>query len=168
MSKEFVISDLHLGHKNILSFTKGYRQGTNVEEHDEWIIDQWNSVVGYKDIVYCLGDLSFTTIGFKKCSQLKGQKKLLLGNHDTRSMKQYMDMGFAIMPGLKRTHNHWLSHAPIHPDQLRGCNNIHGHTHQTHINDPRYINVSVEACQAQPVNVETILDGTYKYFEPEE
>lgn len=29
----------------------------------------------------------------------------------------------------------WLSHAPIHPEELRGCKNIHGHCHDAVISD---------------------------------
>ena len=37
MNNEFFIGDLHLGHKKILDFSP-QRGGTNVDEHNEWII----------------------------------------------------------------------------------------------------------------------------------
>ena len=43
-AKIYFIADLHFGHKKILKFSSEYRAGANVDEHDEWIIDRWNSV----------------------------------------------------------------------------------------------------------------------------
>lgn len=41
MHRKFVISDLHLGHTN-MALHRGF---TSVEEHDDYIISKWNSVV---------------------------------------------------------------------------------------------------------------------------
>ena len=97
MSKVFFISDLHLGHKNILSFAGDYRGGDTVEEHDEWIVDQWNSVVGKRDVVYVLGDVAFTREGLAKCNRLVGNKKLILRNHDNFPLEEYFANG---LPGV--------------------------------------------------------------------
>ena len=53
----YFISDLHLGHKNVLKFDN--RPFINIEEHDKTIIDNWNSKVNDKDDVYVLGDISW-------------------------------------------------------------------------------------------------------------
>lgn len=55
--KIFVISDLHLGHANIIKMCN--RPFRNVEEMDKEIIKRWNSVVGHQDLVYVVGDFSF-------------------------------------------------------------------------------------------------------------
>lgn len=49
----YFISDLHLGHKNVLKFDN--RPFINIEEHDKTIIDNWNSKVNDNDDVYVLG-----------------------------------------------------------------------------------------------------------------
>ena len=49
-------SDLHLGHENIV---KSRNQFDNIEEHDRYLIEQWNKEVHKSDDVYILGDLSF-------------------------------------------------------------------------------------------------------------
>lgn len=155
--KVFLISDLHLGHKRILNpeFSRDYRMGNNLEEHDEWIIDSWNSVVGKKDVVYCLGDVAFSRDALKKCTRLKGNKNLLPGNHDGFRIDEYQEY-FKIRPGLFKYKGFWLSHAPVHPHQLRGLNNIHGHVHHMDIDDPRYINVCVEAVSGVPIELNVI------------
>ena len=43
-----------------------------------------------------------------------------------------------------KEHGMWLSHAPIHPDELRGKPSVHGHCHYANIqldgkDDPRYL-----------------------------
>ena len=45
----------------------------------------------------------------------------------------------------------WLTHIPIHPDELRGRPNIHGHTHNHIINDNRYLNVCMEQINYRPL-----------------
>lgn len=52
----FFTSDLHLGHKNILSIRP---QFDNIEDHDDFLIERWNKKVKKKDDVYILGDLSY-------------------------------------------------------------------------------------------------------------
>lgn len=46
LPSKFYISDLHLGHKNILAFDN--RPFFSLEEMTETIISNWNSVVGKK------------------------------------------------------------------------------------------------------------------------
>jgi calcineurin-like phosphoesterase family protein len=45
----------------------------------------------------------------------------------------------------------WLTHAPIHPDELRGKMNVHGHVHTKTLADNRYFNVSCENVGYKPV-----------------
>lgn len=158
--KVYFTSDLHIGHRNILKFTSEWRQGSTVEEHDEWIVDSWNSVVHKKDNVWILGDLLFGGPGTKDVpgqgwdqlkivKKLNGQKNLILGNHDQMPISAYVDH-FNQIKGFMNYKNFWASHAPVHPAELRGRKNIHGHVHHNTIElddepDPRYINVCVEA-----------------------
>jgi len=159
----FCIADLHLGHKNILGFSGALRGGTNVDEHDEWIVEQWNSVVQKRDVVYVLGDV---TMGKKKIHymhRLNGQKHLIRGNHDTLSTHTYLKY-FTNVYGILKKHGFWFTHAPIHPQELRGCKNIHGHVHGNIIldkfgnPDDRYISVCVEANYGVPISLDYILE----------
>lgn len=53
----YFISDLHFGHRNILRFD--CRPFSTIEEHDEYLINQWNDTVGADDDVWILGDISW-------------------------------------------------------------------------------------------------------------
>ena len=55
MSKKFYISDLHLGHNNIIRLDN--RPFKNMTEMETTIINNWNSVVSDNDQVYILGDM---------------------------------------------------------------------------------------------------------------
>ena len=59
----------------------------DIEAHDKWLIKNWNSTIGKKDIVYIIGDFAFgSTEHVKKLlGKLNGQKFLILGNHDKSS-----------------------------------------------------------------------------------
>jgi calcineurin-like phosphoesterase family protein len=79
---KYYISDLHLGHENIIKLCN--RPFKSVEDMDRILIDNWNSVITPDDEVYILGDLVFRASNspldyFKK---LNGKKYLIKGNHD--------------------------------------------------------------------------------------
>jgi calcineurin-like phosphoesterase family protein len=109
-------------------------------------MENWNNVVKPEDKVYHLGDVGFKNFEYMKrvFDYLNGTKILIKGNHDNLKLSQYAQM----FKDVRATHTldkFVLSHIPIHPDSLaRWKANIHGHTHANNLDDPRYINVSVE------------------------
>ena len=80
------IADLHLGHE----FVAKHRGFASIEEHDEHIIKQWNSVVHKRDLTYILGDVTMEkTDSYPLLKRLNGQKKVVLGNHDRPAQLEY-------------------------------------------------------------------------------
>lgn len=155
MHNTFFISDLHFGHAKILEFSPN-RYGSCIEEHDEWLVESWNEVVGKKDTVWVLGDVSMGNAGMKHVGRLNGFKKLIKGNHDNQALRNYTKY-FSQIHGIVKYKQAWLSHCPIHPDEIRKQKfNIHGHVHNNSINDLRYINVCVEALNGTPISYEEI------------
>ena len=57
MKSTWFISDTHFSHANIVRYSK--RPFTDVETHDQVLIDNWNRHVGQGDDVYFLGDFAF-------------------------------------------------------------------------------------------------------------
>lgn len=160
--KIFCISDTHLSHANLLSFLdkdgKKFRGDLfkDIDEMDNFIIDQWNSVVRPEDYVYHLGDVYFGSQerADKNLSRLMGHKRLLLGNHDkgkdTVLHKHFEKiMLWRVFPDLHLI----LSHIPLNPScfNQKFHRNVHGHIHQNDSPDERYINVSCEKINYKPV-----------------
>lgn len=157
MSKVFFISDLHLGHKLMVSPELTHlRSGASaVDEHDEWIIEQYNRIVTKHDLTWLLGDVCFDKKKLHLLKRLNGSKHLILGNHDQFPMAEYQKY-FNKIHGFLKYKGAWLSHAPINPFQLRGKWNIHGHVHARSMDDLRYINVCVEALKGCPISWDTL------------
>lgn len=136
----YFCSDLHFGHKNIQKF-----RTTCVSEEDnrQIIKDDWKDKVRKNDVVYILGDACFTMETVADFEILPGRKILIRGNHDLLNTAVYLKY-FEGVYGLLKYKEFWLSHAPIHPDELRGKVNLHGHVHYATIPDNRYFNCCVE------------------------
>jgi calcineurin-like phosphoesterase family protein len=88
----WVTSDLHFGHENIIRLGKG-RNFSTIKEHDDFLINNWNSVVKNEDLVYILGDIYLGVDGkyleniFK---QLNGSIHVIAGNHDRKKEVAYL------------------------------------------------------------------------------
>ena len=136
MRKTFFISDPHFGHRNILTFDN--RPFRTIEEHDEALINNWNSVVGEDDEVWILGDFSWygSTKTIEIFSRLNGKKNLCIGNHDhtllrdkrVRSLfNEVCDYKELQVDG----YNIVLCHYPIpcYRDHFYGWIHFYGHVH---------------------------------------
>lgn len=142
----FLISDLHLFHKNIIEFEE--RPFNNVYDMHETIIKNWNNRVTNNDKVFILGDLTF---GKKEPSKaiverLNGKLYLIKGNHDNKSNQWYRDIGIdeiSEFPTL--IHDYYLlSHEPMLylKDPMINC---FGHVHNSP-NFPTFTTHSVCVC----------------------
>jgi len=158
MSKLLFISDCHFGHKNI---TKYRPQFESPEEHDEVIFDNIMSALGKRVTLWMLGDTCFDTPSMAKVKAISNAVEHLNyipGNHDTDSTvrlalyKEMVTLGLFHKTGSLFTQkDFWVCHAPIHPAELRGKFNLHGHTHDTLMPEPQYINVCVEHTKYTPI-----------------
>lgn len=160
MSEVFFIGDTHFGHKGILTFsgTKEHRQFTSIEEHDAELVRRWNGVVGKNDTVYHLGDFCFGKRNLEIAKELKGYKKLVLGNHDMYATSDYLEY-FNKCYGAVEYKGALLTHIPVHKSQSsRYYMNIHGHLHHTKIDDPWYFNCSAEQINLTPIPYDEILN----------
>ena len=171
MSQVCFISDLHFGHKNIVKFGMStgvrLRSGDNYVENMQIIIGNWNKKVTKRDTVFVLGDTAFSQEGYDALGELAGRKILVRGNHDNKFTTEQWLKHFESVEGLIKYKGLWLSHSPIHPAELRGKLNVHGHCHSKSVRDtegdydPRYINVCCEAIGETPLGYSEIMDGRY-------
>ncbi len=160
MSKVYFTSDWHLGHKAILKYRPEF---STIEDHVNTLVTNYNKVVTKRDTVFFLGDIVFEPEYLSTIKALQHSKKVLyLGNHDTLPIVDYLTV-FNEVHGLRSYKNYWLSHCPIHPQELRGrIGNIHGHLHRSILDSPHYFDVSPEKHNYELVNFERIK----QYFIP--
>ena len=175
MKQIFVTSDTHFGHEKMLTYLKADGSAARPEfktskEMDDFMIEQWNSVVRPCDKVYHLGDVAIGTRNVHTLEKLNGDKVLIRGNHDTERISLYR----RYFRDIRAVHVHEgaiMSHIPIHPDCLsRFSFNIHGHTHYNHVmregvRDFRYVNVCVEHTGYRPVLLNWVLEEARKGLE---
>ena len=162
MSQVYMTSDWHLDHRGI--HYKLRPQFESVEHHNNTIIENYLAAVKKRDFVWFLGDICFTNEACELTRQLPGTKNLILGNHDTdrECDIEQLVLAFDNVHSLRSYKGFWLSHAPIHPKELRGRKNIHGHMHNEVIDDERYINVCLEHTDYKPKLFSDIVEETSK------
>ena len=90
----FFTSDTHFDHKNIIKYCN--RPWETVEEMNQGLIDNWNSVIGPDDTVFHLGDVSFggNTNLINYVCELNGHIILIKGNHDRKLQQSICDKLF--------------------------------------------------------------------------
>ncbi len=173
--KVWLTADLHLGHKNVLSYCA--RPFLNVQDMDEALSRQLGKV-GLDDWLVIVGDVAMGdhTLCFSALRRVPGRKVLVVGNHDiTRAgLCHYKDalhddgshLFEAVLPFL-----YWaghcgqpvvVSHYPLKPMDVPECVtgdglepkfpllNYHGHLHREllpHGPSVQYINVGWDVTQ---------------------
>lgn len=140
MTKTWFIGCTHFGHNNILRLAD--RPFKTIEEHDEVLLERWNSKVGKNDVVYHLGDVTWKNPA-KLLQQLKGRIVLIVGNHDDQDGGLHYALN--ALP-----HVHYLEDMMLGPTgmvlchypmedwnwRFRGSIHLHAHTHQKQFKRP--------------------------------
>lgn len=179
----WLISDTHFDHEQMMYFRDWAGNLTRpgfktVEEMNEYMIENWNSVVGKKDQVWHLGDVVFGNNQVKwmetNWKRLNGQKHLVLGNHDNIEML----CGYQWFKSVNiwkhfKDQNILCTHVPLHQGSLKrpinadgktsaenliwqDAINVHGHIHSNPSPEGPYVNVSVEQINYTPINIEEV------------
>jgi len=172
----WLTSDLHLFHNQ--EFVYKSRGFDTVEAMNAAIEANWNEMVQDDDIVYILGDLmvggksASNEAGMQIVRRLKGEKHIVLGNHDTdarvalyRNEPSIKDVQYATLFRYGG-YRFYLSHYPSittnlqHETLKQGTINLFGHTHSKDrfYNDtPFMYNVALDAHDNRPVSIEQVL-----------
>lgn len=152
MSNLLITSDLHLGHKNIHHHRPDLGFQT-AQSHHEFVFEKLLAAFKPRDTLLFLGDIAFSNEWLMEIKALKCNKKILvMGNHDTQfcTIADIAD-AYDEVYSLYSRKGLWFSHAPIHPSELRGKCNVHGHTHSINIPDDRYFNACLENTNYSPI-----------------
>lgn len=168
MAQTHIISDIHIGHKNILKYRTRF---DSIEEHDDLIMENILGKVGKRDSLWLLGDCFFDEGSIDFLRTLKKYVLYInwvLGNHDTDNASRQKVLRKIIGEGLVHRvgslfnrGGFWYSHHPIHPLELRGKFNIHGHVHDATLPDNRYFNASCENISYTPVTLAALKEVFY-------
>lgn len=154
----FVISDLHLGHANIIRYCSRPFRYSDPAEMDHVLIKNWNYTIAPANRVYHLGDLRYgksapRASAYRK--RLHGQITFITGNHDDPELDG--------IPSARIDSNgipFLLIHNPA--DAPPGYDGwvIHGHHHNNDLRhypyiDPasRRVNVSAEVLGYTPISL---------------
>lgn len=170
MAKYFT-ADTHFFH----DFMARHRHMGTVEDMNEILVHNWNSVVGKGDEVYLLGDFALGTVEevTEIRKRLNGQIYLILGNHDswvndkTRKLFGFVkDYHYAKI----EEHRFVLFHYGIASwrNASHGSYHLHGHSHNSlKPIIPHRLDVGVDGHNFFPWSLEEIV--TYfkgQKFEP--
>lgn len=163
----WITSDLHFHHKGVLSFQKETRPFKDVDDMNESLIKEWNSLVKPKDFIFHLGDFSFKCKEetSKVLEQLNGKKILLFGNHDKTLRKQFRVGEYDIVylsdyievriDEVKIC----MSHFPMvcHNQSGRGSIMLHGHCHGSYQGKGRTVDVGYDK-YGNIINIKEAID----------
>ena len=165
--KQFITSDYHLGHANIINYCN--RPFKSLDHMNETIIRNHNQRVKPNDIVYHVGDFCFRNSSDVKGEgvriayleweqQLNGKIIYIMGNHDRNN-----GIKTGIYSITIKTHNHKfnLVHNPLHYNPNYFINLV-GHRHEKL--DIEYnevtgylVNVGVDVNNFMPINFNEVL-----------
>ena len=171
---KYFTSDLHHKHKNICNYTNRKLQ-VQPEEHDQWLTNIWNDTVLPSDIIYHLGDLSFATkydVVAEFVSGLKGQKFLIKGNHDRTEFLDRLKADNLIQnwydyKEIKIGENKVvLFHFPISAwhQQHRGSWHLHGHSHGSHKQNGKILDVGLDSAYNLTKNHKLISETEIDFY----
>lgn len=161
MARVFLTSDLHIGHTNI--HEKWRKEFCSQSDHDETMIQCWNTIVNKNDIVKVLGDFIIGRKNLHYINELNGQIHWILGNHDPKITEEVLRNfpRISYVAGVLPYKGAVLSHVPVHPIELEYRNwnlNIHGHLHEDKgLPKDKYYNVNADVMGYFPREFHSIM-----------
>ena len=160
MTRTWFTADTHFGHSNIIGHCA--RPFATVAEMDAELVARWNSVVQPDDNVWVIGDFAFrgTKGPGEYLLRLKGQKHLVIGNHD--SAATCAAPGWASVQQMAEiTVEHQrliLCHYSMRvwPRSHHGALMLYGHSHGQLPGDRQSLDVGVDCWGYRPVSLTEI------------
>jgi calcineurin-like phosphoesterase family protein len=162
--KIFFTADTHFGHENIIKFCN--RPFISVEEMNEVLIENWNSVVSDDDEIYHIGDFGWKNnkLNIEILRRLNGIKYLIQGNHDKKLIKDR-----AIRNEFEWIKDYYelehedsfivMCHYPfkVWNKNYYGAINLFGHSHGKTKTEANQLDVGVDVHNFKPISLDSIL-----------
>lgn len=175
------IGDMHLGHANAIKFDG--RPFSSADEMDKIMIEYYNSVVSDGDDVYIVGDFCYrnNTNPADYLKKLKGKKHLVIGNHDSKliknseAMKYFVDSSllYDLVDNGRRV---VVSHYPFAEwnGMFRESYHVYGHIHNNRNSTyrimkerPRALNSGCMINNYMPCTLDEMIVNNKLFFENE-
>lgn len=163
MPETFFISDTHFGHERIIHLSK--RPFASIEEMNETLVNNWNKIVGPKDIVWHLGDFGMGSDAPANsfAERLNGEIHLIEGNHDQITIRDCAG-SFASIQLMKTIsldgQKIVLCHYPMREwdKSWRGSWHLFGHVHGRLDTEPysKSMDVGVDSNSYRPLSFEDV------------
>jgi calcineurin-like phosphoesterase family protein len=171
----FFTADHHFAHEGIIEMCQ--RPFANLKRMERALIKNYNEVVGDDDDVYFLGDFSLKRARYRDyyhdlLDRMKGNKHLILGNHDKLKPFTYVEVGFYSVHTWFKIST--LGHvrrklALVHDPALAVTNRdmwfLCGHAHDIFKIQRNVLNVGVDVWDYRPVPLDTVVETIRKYEE---
>lgn len=189
MKNIFFSSDHHWQHDNIRRHCN--RPWKTIQEHDEALIQRWNTIVGRGDITYYMGDFAMIPKQENGTPRMKLYRRLRmrlngkiiiagLGNHDQMSQDVYACFS-EVHKILERKINGYsftMCHYPLlswnrshwnykQQNDIKNCSiMLHGHCHnRLNRDNPFRIDVGVDGWNYTPISIEELIKNIESYKE---
>ena len=162
------IADTHFGHGNIIRYCG--RPFQSLADHNETIINNWNSVVQPNDHVYHLGDVGFGSPDYlyRVLQRLRGRIHLIKGNHDDPAIREPAAARFSFIKDthfVKTQHKGkkieiFLSHYAHRtwPKSNHGSIHLFGHSHGNMPPHGLSFDVGVDCWNFTPISLDIVLE----------
>ena len=172
----YYTADTHFGHANVVKMCE--RPYPDVEAMNEAMIAAWNERVHGNDTIYIIGDMFFRCADPESIlKQLKGKKRLIVGNHDGSWMGKVdlsryflsVDNFLEISDGA---HGLTLCHYPMLTwKHAKRTYMIHGHIHADTSADfwpliqcrDHVLNTGVDLNGYRPVTFDELVENNRKF-----
>lgn len=139
--KVWFTSDTHFGHANIIRYCN--RPFSSVQEMDDGIISNFNSVISEDDTVFHLGDFCFGNASYY-LKKLKGNFTFIKGNHD-KALDGFSNVYNGFYECKVNNKSFTLCHyaMKIWNKSHFGYYHLYGHSHGTLPDDPNSLSFDV-------------------------
>lgn len=169
IDKLFFTADLHFGHTNSIKYDN--RPFKNVEEMNSTLINNWNKVVPYDGVTFCLGDVGLMPADKLRdiLNQLNGKIYLVKGNHDRTAVKspckerfEWIKDYYELMvkePDTNEKHLLCMIHYPMacwNQSHYGLSWNLHGHSHGRFPSKGKQFDVGVNGNSFMPISYQDV------------
>lgn len=165
----YFTSDIHFSHSAIIRYSN--RPYSSIEEMDEALISNWNSIVKPNDEIWHLGDFAFCNSDKLESiiRRLNGRKGFVIGNHDKeliKALKQTPSLASEGIQHYKEIKQNGVLYVLFHYGQRvwnkshYGSIHLFGHSHGTLPPYGKSVDVGVDAKfiteEYRPVSIDEI------------